>query len=128
MQGLFLFLFCFFALTVTPKKSIRVWETQHKAFISSCFCCGCSVACWTGMEGDFAVKYFSSLFINLQLTGCLLFYRFISQSSVHSCLPGELQHGVTFDPSVLIQCLKVYKFNLLYFIQLFHLFCHHFLL
>ncbi|XP_010337146.1 ankyrin repeat domain-containing protein 10 isoform X5 [Saimiri boliviensis] len=31
---------------------------------------------------------------------------FISQSSVHSCLPGELHHGVTFDPSVLIQCLK----------------------
>ncbi|XP_030778298.1 ankyrin repeat domain-containing protein 10 isoform X3 [Rhinopithecus roxellana] len=34
---------------------------------------------------------------------------FISQSSVHSCLPGELQHGVTFDPSVLIQCLKPEK-------------------
>ncbi|XP_019776575.1 ankyrin repeat domain-containing protein 10 isoform X2 [Sagmatias obliquidens] len=32
---------------------------------------------------------------------------FISQSSVFSCLPGELKRGVAFVPSVLIQCFCV---------------------
>uniref|UniRef100_A0A8C5XMY9 Ankyrin repeat domain 10 n=1 Tax=Microcebus murinus TaxID=30608 RepID=A0A8C5XMY9_MICMU len=37
------------------------------------------------------------------------YIEFNSQSSVYSCLPGELQHGVAFGPSILIQCLKPEK-------------------